>query len=90
MLEEYQRGWTNLQWTKGGKVPNRGGCWELYGNVFAQEALGNSEIQFKQIPSRSRGVPERDWTVDARGFQIQDFGMDPAQDLLVVVENLTL
>ena len=90
MLSQHQRAWTNLQWTNAGQTPNRGSYWELCGNVFAQYARDNSEIQFKQLPSRSRDIHEKDWTVDARAFEIQDFGMDPGQDLLVVIERPTL
>lgn len=64
---------------------SRGQVWELYGNVLAQ-ARGPRSLAFVQLPSEIRGIVEKEWVIPDVGFKIRDFGMDPAQDLLVLIE----
>ena len=70
----------------GGRDDAQGGVWELYGNVLAQ-AQGERTLHFKQIPSAIRGIQGTEWTIPDVGCKMRDFGMDPAQDLLVVIEH---
>jgi hypothetical protein len=57
--------------------------------VLAQGIDSNS-IRFQQIPSILRCIPDAlPWDVRAN-FHIHDFGMDPAQDLLVLLEVVAL
>jgi hypothetical protein len=88
MLAQYQQRWTDLEWATEMRLEAMGGNqWELYGNVLAQDTPDRSTIHFKQLPSQSRNVQERDWTVGVKGVRMRDFKMDPAQDLLVIVEE---
>ena len=64
-----------------------GGLWELYGNVLAQITQDGRTLHFKQLPSQSRAIEEKGWTVDISQFRMRDFGIDPAQDLLIIVER---
>ena len=88
MLVRHQQGWADLQWTKEQRLKMlHGGLWELYGNVLAQNTSDKSTICFKQLPSQSRNIEERDWSVNVREFRVRDFGIDPAQNLLIIVEE---
>ncbi|KAM5545949.1 hypothetical protein V8D89_000075 [Ganoderma adspersum] len=87
ILRARQDAWDNLVWTTRHDVTmHQGGVWELYGNVLAQ-AQGERTLHFTQIPSTIRGIKGTEWTVPDVGCKIRDFGMDPAQDLLVVIEH---
>ncbi|PFH54809.1 hypothetical protein AMATHDRAFT_134646 [Amanita thiersii Skay4041] len=86
-LKQKQRAWANLQWVERMTVSySYGDLWELYGNVLAQNTSDSSRLLFYQLPSRYRGIKRRDWSVDVRQYRLRDFGMDPAQNLLVLVE----
>ncbi|OJT10824.1 hypothetical protein TRAPUB_12693 [Trametes pubescens] len=87
VLKAHQEAWDKLAWTSREEVPmHQGGVWELYGGVLAQ-GDGSRTLAFKQLPSAIRGIEEREWRIEDVGVNIRDFGMDPAQDLLVVIEN---
>ena len=88
MLEQYERGWAELQWTNEQRIPKTvGSQYELYGNVLAQDNTPyKTAIHFKQLQSKSRNIDGKDWSVDIRGYRMRDFGIDPAQDLLIIVE----
>ncbi|KAH9850916.1 hypothetical protein C2E23DRAFT_904719 [Lenzites betulinus] len=87
MLKTRQEAWDKLQWTGRGEMPmSQGGVWELYGGVLAQGESART-LAFKQLPSKIRGIEEREWRIEDVGVNIRDFGMDPAQDLLVIIEN---
>ena len=87
MLEQHEQGWAESQWTNEQRMPKTGGTqYELYGNVLAQETPDKSAILFKRLQSRSRNIEGKDWSVDIRGYRMRDFGIDPAQDLLIIVE----
>ncbi|KAK2461640.1 hypothetical protein APHAL10511_006103 [Amanita phalloides] len=88
MLKQHQKSWAALRWTQEQRVLMfHGGLWELYGNVLAQNDPGGLALHFKQLPSQSRGIDEKNWTIDVSHFRVRDFGMDPAQDLLIIVEQ---
>ncbi|KAI0325496.1 hypothetical protein GY45DRAFT_1374683 [Cubamyces sp. BRFM 1775] len=87
MLKARQEAMDKLAWTSREEIPMlQGGVWELYGGVLAQ-GEGSRTLVFKQLPSSLRGIEGREWRIEDVGVHIRDFGMDPAQDLLVVVEN---
>jgi len=88
LLRSYNASWKNLDWNAHTslRVPD-GRLWELYGNVWAH-SNGIDTIDLVQMPSRLRGISLRQWTIRL-GFAPQDFGMDPAQDLLATVERVT-
>lgn len=86
-LKKREAAWDELKWAKEVRVPMlNGGLWELYGGVLAQND-GQGTITFHRLPSICRSIEEAEWTIDGFGHPIRDFGMDPAQDLLVLVES---
>ena len=62
-----------------------GGLWELYGGVLAQ-ARGPDTLVFKLMKSELKGIEEQDWEFKVEP-KMRDFGMDPSQNLLVVIEK---
>ena len=88
LLRSYESSWKKLDWNAHTSLPvPEGSLWELYGNVWAH-SKGDDTIFFVQLPSRLRGIPMRQWSLRL-DFAPRDFGMDPAQDLLVTVERVT-
>ena len=86
LLRKYEASWKNIEWNEDNTVTfSVGPAQKIYGNVWAH-SKGRDAIDFIQLPSRLRGIPMRQWTAKF-GFDIQDFGMDPSQDLLVTVET---
>ena len=88
MLERHQRGWADLKWTQEMRLQLTGSSWSLTGNIVLQ-VQQNGSLHLKQLPSQTRGVEEREWVVDAtrkisNGWKVR---IDPAQDLLVIVEK---
>lgn len=63
-----------------------GGLWELFGNHLAQHD-GHRNIVLTRLPSPSLSIEEKTWTVPLGGFRVRDFGMDPSQNLLILIEN---
>lgn len=87
MLRERQEAWRELRWRSRQEYPMlEGGVWELYGGVIAQ-ADGDRTLAFTQLPSDIRRIEEKHWKIEDVGVVIRDFSMDPAQDLLIVVEH---
>lgn len=86
-LRKREAAWDKLQWSKEERMPMLNGTlWELYGGVFAQSD-GLDSIKFRRLPSIYRSIDEAEWTIGDFGHPLRDFGMDPAQDLLVLVES---
>jgi hypothetical protein len=87
-LQKHQSSWDNLKWSRELRIPmERGGLWELYGGVLAQ-STAEGTLTFTQLPSDLRSIEEKVWTLGPNfGVAIRDFGMDPSQDLLVLVES---
>ncbi|KAH9927976.1 uncharacterized protein BXZ73DRAFT_48599 [Epithele typhae] len=89
MLRERQKAWHSMQYRGVEEIPmGRGDTWELYGGVLAQ-TKGKRRVFLKQLPSVSRNIESREWATPELDFDIRDFTMDPAQDLLVAVEHYT-
>ncbi|RPD61706.1 hypothetical protein L226DRAFT_485162 [Lentinus tigrinus ALCF2SS1-7] len=89
ILRERQEAWKSLTWKARTEYDmRRGGVWELYGGVLAQ-ADGDRTLVCAQLPSVIRGIEEKVWTVEDVGVKIRDFGMDPAQDLLIIIQHHT-
>ncbi|KAI8989158.1 hypothetical protein BD414DRAFT_486239 [Trametes punicea] len=87
VLKARQEAWDSLAWTSREEIPMlRGGVWELYGGVLGQ-GEGSRTLVFKQLPSTLRGIEGKEWRIEDVGVNIRDFGMDPAQDLLLIIEN---
>ncbi|KAM5538766.1 hypothetical protein V8D89_007488 [Ganoderma adspersum] len=89
ILQARHDAWSKFAWTAKENVPMYQGYapeWELYGNVLAQWKGGRT-LHFKQILSVIRGIEGIEWVIPDVGCQITGIGMDPSQDLLVVIEH---
>ena len=88
LLREHEQRWTTLNWKKMESFPMivGAGLWELAGGVFAQNLPGGG-IRCRQMPSVLRGTESRTWDLENLGVNMRDFGMSPAEDLLVMVER---
>jgi hypothetical protein len=86
-LRKHRSAWKNMTWSREVKIPmNDGGLWALSGGVLSYENQ-KGELAFHQLPSDIRGIDEKTWTLGPDfGCTIEDFSMDPYQDLLVLVE----
>ncbi|KDQ30956.1 hypothetical protein PLEOSDRAFT_1075174 [Pleurotus ostreatus PC15] len=88
MLRLYQSNWANMRWQRDVRIPMEdGGLWELYGNVLAQRLADNS-YKFLCLRSCSRGIKQREWTLEPVDVDARDFGLDESQDLFVLVAKL--
>lgn len=85
-LKKHQSNWGSLKWSRELRIPMEDGdSWELYGGVLGQ-STADGRLIFTQLPSDLRSIEEKVWTLGPNlGLVVQDFGMDPAQDLLVLV-----
>ncbi|KAJ3875709.1 hypothetical protein F5051DRAFT_413564 [Lentinula edodes] len=88
LLRNQQARWDKLEWSSQTRYPMKdAGLWELFGNVLAQNNPDGSFV-FVQLPSVHRNIPEREWKVKPTTPRfVRDFGMDPSQDLLVLIET---
>lgn len=87
-LREHQAAWHSLRWKSERTLPMLdGGVWELYGGVLAR-AQGRDTLVFTRLPAEIRGISERQWKLTPEGiYAIRDFAMEPAHDLLVLIEE---
>ena len=86
-LKKHQSCWDNLKWSRELRVPmENGGLWELYGGVLAQ-STAEGTLTFILLPSDLRSIEEKVWTLGKFGLVVRDFGMDPSQDLLVLIQS---
>lgn len=86
-LQKYVGGWNSLKWSKELEIPHsKGKLWELYGGVLTQ-TNEQQDFVFTRLPAVARGIEEKKWTIDKRDYEVRDYGMDPSQDLLVLVEK---
>jgi hypothetical protein len=83
MLAQHQRGWVDLQWTEELRVPSDRG-WMLHGGVLARVPHPRSTLRLTRLPSQSRSIEERHWTIDIGRFSPDFLLMVPTQDLLVI------
>ena len=87
-LKKHQSSWDNLKWSRELRIPMEdGSLWELYGGVLAQSTVEGT-LTFMQLPSDLRSIEEKVWTLGPKlGLVVRDFGMDPSQDLLVLIQS---
>ena len=86
-LKKHQSSWDNLKWSRELRIPMKGGgLWELYGGVLAQ-STAEGTLTFTQLPSDLKSIEEKVWTLRNLGVVVRDFGMDPSQDLLVLIQS---
>jgi len=88
-LNEHDQAWSNMNWTQCFQMPmRRGGLYELYGGVWVQTTAAGALI-FSQLPSIVRGIEQRQWDLRLE-FPLRDLGIDPGQDLLVLVQQVVV
>ncbi|RPD61698.1 hypothetical protein L226DRAFT_612298 [Lentinus tigrinus ALCF2SS1-7] len=89
VLRKRQHAWKELAWLSQEDItaPEGSVLWELYGGVFARDE-NRRTLHFAQLPSQLRRIEGRKWALEDIGMRITDFGIDPAQDLLVIVEEV--
>lgn len=88
LLERHTEAWETLSYNSQFDVPSNEDYWELMGGFLVQADRENpTHIIVHQIPSLLRSIPKKTWTLDFEPIVIQDFGLDPRQDLLVVGER---
>ena len=91
LLREYQKAWDNLEFTNDFFVDLERDNFvapELQGGVFSQKCSDHS-IAFIRIPSKIRGIPHSEWSIEDVGFQFTHYTFDPSQNLLVLFEPLS-
>ncbi|KAG1749839.1 uncharacterized protein EDB91DRAFT_767947 [Suillus paluster] len=89
LLKERNAAWESLRWVESKDIQMmHGDIWELYGGVFAQSSTPDV-LHFRRLPSKYRNIEEKLWHV-ALDIHVRDFTMDPAQDLLVLIEHSNL
>lgn len=87
LLRDRQDAWARLEWSSRQEVQApQNKKWHLFGGVLAQLRTLDS-ITFVQLPSKFRGIESKEWTVNDVGFDIEDFKMDPSQDLLTMIQS---
>ncbi|KIK39544.1 hypothetical protein CY34DRAFT_769076 [Suillus luteus UH-Slu-Lm8-n1] len=92
LLKERNFCWDALRWgaTKDLSLPlqDSGDLWELSGGIFAQSHLSANppSLRLLQFPSQYRNIRVNSWRIPLLR-NIQDFTIDPVQDLLVLVEK---
>lgn len=89
-LRQYCLSWDRLEWKTESPIPRQDGrIRKLCGGVLAQSIQKTSprSLVFTELPSHSRGIEIRTWTLEDLGCTIRDIIMDPSQDLLAVIEE---
>ncbi|KDQ63441.1 hypothetical protein JAAARDRAFT_378522 [Jaapia argillacea MUCL 33604] len=95
LLKAHQKAWAELIYESSSVLPPfKGSLWELAGgalattgNRFAESGgKGNRLLTVRRLPSVLRGIEEKVWDIRFE-FEMKDFTIDPAQDLLVAVEE---
>jgi hypothetical protein len=86
-LQVHIDAWRHLDWAEERIKLPRGRSHNLLGGIYASVGKENPfSLNLLELPSRVRGTPLRPWTFADVGFSINDFSMDPGQDLLILVE----
>ncbi|KAK0233045.1 hypothetical protein IW262DRAFT_43295 [Armillaria fumosa] len=86
-LRIHNDAWNKLDGAWNDTIPmHPGRLWELFGNVLAQHS-GSGSLIFTQLPSSTRFIERKEWSIPLSGLHIRDFGMDPSQSLLVLIES---
>ncbi|KAG2049910.1 hypothetical protein BDR06DRAFT_918460 [Suillus hirtellus] len=87
LLKERNTHWNTLQWVESRDLPllQDDDEWQFCGGVLAQSNLLGT-MRLYQLPSQYRNIPARSWRIPILS-NTEDFTMDPAQDLLVLVEK---
>ncbi|KAG1798609.1 uncharacterized protein HD556DRAFT_1192954, partial [Suillus plorans] len=90
LLKERNEHWETLQCVESRDLPllQDDDEWQLCGGVLAQSNLLGT-MRLYQLPSQYRNITARSWRIPLLS-NTEDFTIDPAQDLLVLVEKPVL
>ncbi|KAF8527271.1 hypothetical protein JB92DRAFT_3107823 [Gautieria morchelliformis] len=90
-LKTIEQGWANLHFRQKHTLDwPQWHPWELYGDVLASGIHISTTptthgLAFMRLPSAADGSPVHTWEHVNMGVKIQDFAMDPAQDLVALI-----
>ena len=98
-LKNHEEAWRNVTWSKKDTyvVERQSPTYELYGGVYAQgltapwggDSLVTRGMKLIEFPSPLRDSDVGNmWVIEDFGFDVKDFGMDPTQGLLVLMESV--
>jgi hypothetical protein len=88
LLKERNACWDALKWGETRDLPllhPEDIIWELCGGLFAQSGLPGA-LRLHRLPSQYRNIQASSWRIPLLS-ETQDFAMDPAQDLLALIEK---
>ncbi|EPQ57712.1 hypothetical protein GLOTRDRAFT_126203 [Gloeophyllum trabeum ATCC 11539] len=86
-LRKYTDSWASAQFGSVEKLRGgRGSMLRLSGNVLCR-CFGPSNLVLNILPGNLRGVKAKEWRLDDLGFVIEDYAIDAAQDLLVIISR---
>lgn len=93
LLKKTEYNWATLRFSRVEEVKSRqGNLWELFGGVLAFSLRPSDHfntyegLSFTELPSAVRATASETRRLTNLGSNIRDFGMDPAQDLLIIIE----
>jgi hypothetical protein len=89
ILNGHTRRWHNLDWHPETRMRfSRGPLYEFCGGVFSRSCNDEANgLSFVQLPSMIRNTKAKAWQHPDMGFTLRNFAIDPAQDLLVAVQD---
>ena len=83
-------GWSSLEPAARTVVnlPGTLGVSKLVGGVFSiVTGEQGTNLRFIRLPSASRGITQKEWTIDDFPMPIDCYATDPSSDLLIVYED---
>lgn len=90
VLRNHRRRWNNLDSINANAIHfSDVSAWDYTDGFFVRLSRQTRRLHFYQLPSRNRGVEYKYWVTPDLGVNIRDFGVDPTQDLLVLLEVQT-
>ncbi|EPQ57726.1 hypothetical protein GLOTRDRAFT_36223 [Gloeophyllum trabeum ATCC 11539] len=77
--------WSGLSFETVQEIPcQKASRLQLYGNILAR-CVGKSTLAFNLLPGHARGISAKEWRFENFSFSIEDYVIDPVQDLLIVL-----
>ncbi|KAI0696722.1 hypothetical protein BC835DRAFT_1305515 [Cytidiella melzeri] len=99
-VREYQTAWRTLSWTNNFAFDSASVLRPLWatgiinvitGGILAQSGPKPGEIlAFTRVPSKLRNIPQQHWSTPPLGFTPESCVIDVGQDLLVVLEAVSM
>lgn len=89
-LRSLQRSWNGMQ-EPASTVLNLDQhipIYDLQKGILSIAMWESSSIQFYRLPSRVNEIEEQTWSIPEDGVRTRDFTTDPANDMIVILEDL--